>query len=87
MAVTWTGTQRTCPGRERTRWVSLDLAKIPLPCGGSHDGAVPGYYSQTLVTQDGRHASAVTNAYLVTNIPAAQMHKMTLTAARCEPQS
>lgn len=67
----------------------LGLAKVPLPCGGSawgHDGAVPGYYSQTLVTEDGRHASVVTNAHLVTNIPAAQMHD-TLTSALCETPS
>ncbi|MER5489312.1 serine hydrolase domain-containing protein [Streptomyces sp. NPDC002812] len=67
----------------------LGLFKIALPCGGTawgHDGAVPGYYSQTLVTEDGRHASVMTNAHLVTNIPGAQMYK-TLTSALCETPS
>ncbi|MGT2526478.1 serine hydrolase domain-containing protein [Streptomyces nojiriensis] len=67
----------------------LGMVKIPLPCGGTawgHDGAVPGYYSQTLVTADGRHASVMTNAHLATNIPAAQMHN-TLTSALCETPS
>ncbi|MCX4776048.1 serine hydrolase domain-containing protein [Streptomyces sp. NBC_01264] len=67
----------------------LGMLKFALPCGGTawgHDGAVPGYYSQTLVTEDGRHASVVTNAHLATNIPGAQMYK-TLTSALCETPS
>ncbi|MCP3765477.1 MULTISPECIES: hypothetical protein [unclassified Streptomyces] len=47
---------------------------------------IPRYYSITLVAEDGRHASVVTNAHLVTNIPVAQTHA-TLTTALCKDQS
>jgi D-alanyl-D-alanine carboxypeptidase len=64
----------------------LGLIRHTLPCGGvawGHDGIVPGYYSQTLVTADGRHASVVTNAHLATNAPIAQMYTL-LDTALCE---
>ncbi|MGW5344010.1 serine hydrolase domain-containing protein [Streptomyces sp. NPDC004050] len=64
----------------------LGLIRQPLPCGGvawGHNGMVPGYYTQTLVTEDGRHAAVVTNAHLATNIPAAQMEQV-LDSALCE---
>lgn len=67
----------------------LGAMRVSLPCGGTawgHDGAVPGYYSMTLVTEDGRHASVVTNAHLTTNPPVAQMHA-TVTTALCEEHS
>ncbi|MBB5802653.1 D-alanyl-D-alanine carboxypeptidase [Saccharothrix ecbatanensis] len=44
----------------------LSLARVPLSCGGEawgHDGSLPtGHYSMTLVTDDGRFASVVTNS-------------------------
>ncbi|MCK7626380.1 beta-lactamase family protein [Streptomyces sp. RS10V-4] len=64
----------------------LGLIRRDLPCGGSawgHNGMVPGYHTQTMVTADGRHVSVVTNAYLATNVPSAQMDKV-LTTALCE---
>ncbi|NXY97543.1 beta-lactamase family protein [Streptomyces sp. BR123] len=64
----------------------LGLIRQPLPCGGvawGHNGMLPGYYTQTLVTEDGRHAAVVTNAHLTTNIPAAQMEQL-LNSALCE---
>ncbi|MEK8143419.1 serine hydrolase [Streptomyces sp. M10(2022)] len=67
----------------------LGLIKQSLPCGGEawgHNGMVPGYYTQTAVTEDGRHASIVTNAHLITNIPAKQMQQL-LMSALCENRS
>ncbi|MCH0540241.1 beta-lactamase family protein [Streptomyces sp. MUM 203J] len=64
----------------------LGIFKADLSCGGTawgHNGAVPGYHSQTLVTPDGRHASAATNAYLATNPPQAQLAAL-LDTALCE---
>ncbi len=64
----------------------LGLLRRDLPCGGSawgHNGMVPGYYTQTMVTADGRHVSVVTNAHLATNAPVAQMDKV-VTTALCE---
>ncbi|MCU7827052.1 beta-lactamase family protein [Kitasatospora sp. DSM 101779] len=64
----------------------LGVAAHTLPCGGAawgHDGIVNGYYSETLVTEDGRHASVVTNAHLATNAPIAQMYNL-LDTALCE---
>ncbi|MFD0531529.1 serine hydrolase domain-containing protein [Kitasatospora arboriphila] len=64
----------------------LGVAAHTLPCGGTawgHDGIVNGYYSETLVTADGRHASVVTNAHLATNAPIAQMYTL-LDTALCE---
>ncbi len=43
----------------------LGIGRKELSCGvmaWGHSGGVPGYMSQTLVTEDGRHASVVTNA-------------------------
>ncbi|UCM89813.1 beta-lactamase family protein [Streptomyces marincola] len=57
-----------------------------LSCGGTawgHDGLLPGYMTYTLVTDDGRHASVVTNAYFQVNTPRAQLHAL-LDAALCE---
>ncbi|RAS70922.1 hypothetical protein C8D87_1011223 [Lentzea atacamensis] len=43
----------------------LALVKLPLTCGGvawGHNGALPtGHHSFTLVTEDGRFVSVVTN--------------------------
>ncbi|MEU2874333.1 serine hydrolase domain-containing protein [Streptomyces olivoreticuli] len=67
----------------------LGLIRYDLSCGGvawGHDGEVPGYYTETLVTADGRHASVVTNAHLTTNPPAPQMYKL-LDTALCENRS
>ncbi len=67
----------------------LGLIRYDLSCGGvawGHDGAVPGYYTETLVTADGRHASVVTNAHLTINPPAKQMYKL-LDSALCENRS
>ncbi|MFC5144836.1 serine hydrolase domain-containing protein [Streptomyces aureoversilis] len=64
----------------------LGLIRRDLPCGGSawgHNGMVPGYYTQTMVTADGRHVSVVTNAHLASNVPGAQMDKV-VTTALCE---
>ncbi|MFE2286355.1 serine hydrolase domain-containing protein [Streptomyces sp. NPDC059443] len=64
----------------------LGVARYDLPCGGvawGHDGGVPGFHSETLVTADGRHASVVSNAYLATNPPVAQMYNL-LGTALCE---
>ncbi|MFE4520401.1 serine hydrolase domain-containing protein [Kitasatospora sp. NPDC056783] len=64
----------------------LGIARYSLPCGGvawGHDGEVPGYYTETLVTEDGRHASVVTNAHLATNPPVGQMYGV-LNAALCD---
>ncbi|RLV04549.1 hypothetical protein CTZ27_11580 [Streptomyces griseocarneus] len=64
----------------------LGLIRHALPCGGvawGHDGMVPGYYTETLVTEDGRHASVVTNAHLTTNPPVTQMYDL-LDKALCE---
>ncbi|GGU01272.1 serine hydrolase domain-containing protein [Streptomyces lateritius] len=64
----------------------LGIVKVGLSCGGEawgHNGAVPGYFTQTLVTKDGRHVAAMTNAYLATN-PAAQKLTTLLDTALCE---
>ncbi|ARQ69101.1 serine hydrolase domain-containing protein [Streptomyces marincola] len=57
-----------------------------LSCGGTawgHDGLLLGYMTYTLVTDDGRHASVVTNAYFQVNTPRAQLHAL-LDTALCE---
>ncbi|MFE3139084.1 serine hydrolase [Streptomyces scopuliridis] len=67
----------------------LGLIKQSLPCGGAawgHNGMVPGYHTQTAVTEDGRHATVVTNARLDTNNPREQMVQL-LTSALCENRS
>ncbi|MEV7833937.1 serine hydrolase domain-containing protein [Streptomyces subrutilus] len=64
----------------------LGIFKVDLSCGGEawgHNGAVPGYLSQTMVTEDGRHASVTTNAYLATNPPLQQLSTL-LDTALCE---
>ncbi|WP_175410272.1 serine hydrolase [Streptomyces sp. TRM64462] len=66
----------------------LGLMKVGLRCGGvayGHDGGLPGYHTQTLVTPDGRHASAVTNVQFRINAPVAQMYAV-LETALCEQQ-
>ncbi|MFI5530373.1 serine hydrolase domain-containing protein [Kitasatospora sp. NPDC051853] len=65
------------------------LFSMPLSCGGlawGHNGAVPGYYSQTMVTEDGRHASAMTNAHFTTNTPQQQLFTL-IDTALCESRS
>ncbi|WP_433544331.1 serine hydrolase domain-containing protein (plasmid) [Streptomyces sp. CA-294286] len=64
----------------------LGIQKVNLSCGGAawgHNGAVPGYFTQTLVTEDGRHASVMTNAYLASN-PAGDKLGTLLDTALCE---
>ncbi|CAM3899533.1 serine hydrolase domain-containing protein [Nocardiopsis rhodophaea] len=66
----------------------LGLSKHSLPCGGvawGHNGGVPGYHTYTLVTEDGRHASAVTNVYFLTNNPGVQLTNL-MDTALCEGQ-
>lgn len=54
-------------------WYGLALARIPLSCGGvawGHDGILPtGHTSVTLVTDDGRFASVVTNTNRAVSTP------------------
>ena len=60
-----------------------------LPCGGTawgHNGAMPGYFSYTLVTSDGRHASAMTNVMFQIGTPFPQMVAV-LDTALCEGRS
>ncbi|MGI5447668.1 serine hydrolase domain-containing protein [Streptomyces sp. CA-243310] len=64
----------------------LGITKVALSCGGEawgHNGAVPGYLTETMVTKDGRHAAVMTNAYLATNPPLRQLTTL-LDAALCE---
>ncbi|MEU6500461.1 serine hydrolase domain-containing protein [Streptomyces californicus] len=64
----------------------LGIGRKELSCGvmaWGHDGGVPGYMSQTLVTEDGRHASVVTNALFQVGMPAEQLHAL-LDTALCE---
>ncbi|MFC8290317.1 hypothetical protein ACFUJ0_25950 [Streptomyces sp. NPDC057242] len=65
----------------------LGLVESPLPCGGTfwtYNGAVPGYFTLTGVTEDGRYASTVTNAQMgLSNQPISQGHGV-LRAALCE---
>ncbi|WP_237527637.1 serine hydrolase [Streptomyces sp. SID2119] len=64
----------------------LGITAYALSCGGKawgRNGAVPSYLTQTLVTKDGRHASVVTNAHLVTTVLNAQMVKV-LDTTLCE---
>ncbi|GAA1165723.1 serine hydrolase domain-containing protein [Streptomyces hebeiensis] len=67
----------------------LGVFRAALSCGGEawgHNGAVAGYYSQTLVTKDGRRASVMTNAFLATQPPSRQMSAV-LDTALCEDRS
>ncbi|MER5863270.1 serine hydrolase domain-containing protein [Kitasatospora sp. NPDC002040] len=64
----------------------LGIVRTTLSCGGDawwHNGAVPGYLSETMVTKDGRHASVMTNAYLASNPPLQQLNTL-LDTALCE---
>ncbi|BFV60876.1 hypothetical protein KCMC57_up59800 [Kitasatospora sp. CMC57] len=64
----------------------LGIVRTTLSCGGEawgHNGAVPGYLSETMVTKDGRHVSVMTNAYLATNPPLQQLNTL-LDTALCE---
>ncbi|MET9378564.1 serine hydrolase domain-containing protein [Streptomyces sp. NPDC002992] len=64
----------------------LGIVKVALSCGGEawgHNGAVPGYFSHTMVTKDGRHAAVMTNAYLASN-PSGQKLTTLLDTALCE---
>ncbi|WP_039628639.1 serine hydrolase domain-containing protein [Streptomyces sp. 769] len=64
----------------------LGLIKHPLPCGGvawGHDGDVTGYYTQTMVTEDGRHAAVVTNALTPLSNPVQPLYEL-LDTALCE---
>ncbi|MFE4059365.1 serine hydrolase domain-containing protein [Streptomyces sp. NPDC059096] len=74
--------------REASPGVSfgLGIGRKELSCGivaWGHSGGVPGYMSQTMVTENGRHASVVTNALFQINPPADQLHKL-LDTALCE---
>ncbi|MER5555153.1 serine hydrolase domain-containing protein [Streptomyces sp. NPDC002793] len=64
----------------------LGLSARQLSCGVTawgHSGAMPGYFSYTLVTKDGRHASAMTNVMFQFNTPSPQMLKV-VDSAICE---
>ncbi|WP_030355923.1 serine hydrolase domain-containing protein [Streptomyces scopuliridis] len=69
--------------------VGLGLGKYKLSCdtvAWGHNGGVPGYFSQTLVTQDGRHASVVTNVLSQLNRPDGKLLEL-LDTALCEDVS
>ncbi|WP_406739614.1 serine hydrolase domain-containing protein [Streptomyces atratus] len=65
----------------------LGIQRRALSCGGTawgHSGVVPGYESYTLTTDDGRHASVVTNvAIMIGQLPSAQLLEL-LDKALCE---
>ncbi|MEU8602893.1 serine hydrolase domain-containing protein [Streptomyces parvulus] len=64
----------------------LGLFPTRLSCGVTawgHNGMMPGHHSYTLVAEDGRHASAMTNAAFQFGTPHAQMTKV-LDTAVCE---
>lgn len=64
----------------------LGIGRKELSCGivaWGHSGGVPGYLSQTMVAENGRHASVVTNALFQINPPADQLHEL-LDTALCE---
>ncbi|MDQ0982891.1 serine hydrolase [Streptomyces sp. V2I9] len=64
----------------------LGILKMNLSCGGEawgHNGGVPGYLTQTMVTKDGRHASAMSNAYLLGTTSTAKLAALVDTAL-CE---
>ncbi|MEU3820907.1 serine hydrolase domain-containing protein [Streptomyces sp. NPDC030392] len=66
--------------------LGLGLGKYTLSCGiaaWGHSGGVPGYMSQTLVTEDGRHASVVTNVLFQVNRPDSTFTAL-LDTALCE---
>ncbi|MFE3588068.1 serine hydrolase domain-containing protein [Streptomyces niveus] len=64
----------------------LGIGGKELSCGivaWGHSGGVLGYMSQTMVTENGRHASVVTNALFQINPPADQLHEL-LDTALCQ---
>ncbi|MFD7770919.1 serine hydrolase domain-containing protein [Streptomyces sp. NPDC059787] len=64
----------------------LGIGRKELSCGivaWGHSGGAPGYMSQTMVAENGRHASVVTNALFQVNPPADQLHEL-LDTALCE---
>ncbi|MFS0693146.1 serine hydrolase domain-containing protein [Streptomyces nitrosporeus] len=66
--------------------VGLGLASRQLSCGvraWGHSGGMPGYFIYTLVTEDGRHASVMTNTMFQLGTPSPQMLKVVDTAI-CE---
>ncbi|MFG3409295.1 serine hydrolase domain-containing protein [Streptomyces sp. NPDC048142] len=66
--------------------VGLGIGKFKLSCdtvAWGHNGGVPGYLTQTLVTKDGRHASVVTNTLFQLNTPTKQLAEL-LDAALCK---
>ncbi|MFD0431884.1 hypothetical protein ACFQ60_45990 [Streptomyces zhihengii] len=66
--------------------VGLGLSSRQLSCGVTawgHSGGMPGYLSYTLVTEDGRHASAVTNTLFQFGAPSSQMIAL-MDTALCE---
>ncbi|MFE0641748.1 serine hydrolase domain-containing protein [Streptomyces sp. NPDC058877] len=63
--------------------VGLGVFKAKLSCdtvAWGHNGGVPGYFTQTMVTKDGRHASVVTNALFQVNTPTRQLWTLLDTA-------
>ncbi|ASU84470.1 hypothetical protein CDO52_18165 [Nocardiopsis gilva YIM 90087] len=67
----------------------LGLMRHNLSCDGvawGHGGGVPGYQTYTLVTEDGRHASVVTNVLFQLNSPGTQMLNL-MDTALCEDQT
>jgi D-alanyl-D-alanine carboxypeptidase len=66
--------------------MGLGLASRELSCGvraWGHSGGMPGYLSYTLVTEDGRHASLMTNAHFQIGAPTPQILAV-MDAALCE---
>ncbi|KOT33997.1 hypothetical protein ADK41_26800 [Streptomyces caelestis] len=64
----------------------LGIGRKELSCGivaWGHSGGVPGYMSQTMVAENGRHASVMTNALFLLNPPDDQLHEL-LDTALCE---
>ncbi|MFE9009051.1 serine hydrolase domain-containing protein [Streptomyces sp. NPDC007875] len=64
----------------------LGIQRRDLSCGGTawgHPGAVPGYESYTLTTDDGRHASLVTNVAFGIGRPSAEAVEL-MDTALCE---
>lgn len=64
----------------------LGLIRVPLTCGGvawGHDGGAPGFSTMTLVTEDGRHASLVTNVLAQFNAPGSE-RALLIDTALCE---
>lgn len=77
---------QAAPGTGGDSGMGLGLGKVTLSCGivaWGHDGGVPGYQSQTLVTDDGRHASVVTNVLFQVNRPDSKFSAL-LDTALCE---